>query len=134
MKKVIFPCLILFFCSIIRLSAQSSIVHPIVLDQLQKEVSTLTELTVESVKAVHLKAKPFECKIFPMQVENNLQVILPMSDNFTFRLVDVDGNVLFSHYQIFGENQVNLSHLKANKYFVEISSDKGKIVEEITKT
>ncbi|NND35415.1 MAG: T9SS type A sorting domain-containing protein, partial [Saprospiraceae bacterium] len=62
------------------------------------------------------------------------QVVLPLTENFTFRLVDSAGNVLFSHYQIFGENQVNLSHLKADKYFVEISSDKGKIVEKITKT
>lgn len=78
--------------------------------------------------------KPFECKVFPREVQSSLQVILPISEVFTLRLVDEKGNVLFVHYQIFGENQVNLGHLKAAKYFVEISSSKGKIVEEITKT
>lgn len=78
--------------------------------------------------------KPFECKIFPRQVKSSLQVILPMSEVFTLRLVDETGNLLLAHYEIFGENQVNLSHLKAAKYFVEISSKKGKIVEEILKT
>ena len=78
--------------------------------------------------------RPFECRIFPREVQSSLQVILPISEIFTLRLVDEKGNVLFAHYQIFGENQVNLSHLKAAKYFVEISSSKGKIIEEITKT
>ena len=78
--------------------------------------------------------KPFECQIFPREVQSSLQVILPISEVFTLRLVDEKGTVLFAHYQIFGENQVNLGHLKAAKYFVEISSSKGKIIEEITKT
>lgn len=78
--------------------------------------------------------KPFKCKIFPAQVKSSLQVHLPLTDNFTLRLVDASGNILFTHMQIFGENHVNLGHLKADRYYVEITSDKGKIVEEIVKT
>ncbi len=88
----------------------------------------------EMITARTTNTKPFRCQIFPVHVESNLQVILPLQENFTLRLVDEEGNILFSHYQIFGENQVNLSHLKAAKYFVEITSSKGTVIEQIIKT
>ncbi len=97
---------------------------------LQEKGDTLAS-TNDSITSV---MKPFECRIFPTEVKSHLQVILPMGEDFTLRLVDENGNILFSHYQIFGENQVNLDHLRAAKYFVEISSSRGKIIEEITKT
>jgi hypothetical protein len=78
--------------------------------------------------------KPFKCSIFPKEVKSYLQVVLPMDQNFSLRLIDSNGQILFHHLQIFGENQVNLGHLKADKYFLEISSPMGQIREEITKT
>ena len=87
-----------------------------------------------SLDISHVAVKPFDYEIFPTQVESKLQVVLPATEVFTMRLVDEDGNVLFTHFQIFGENQVNLGHLKAAKYFVELSCPKGKVVQEITKT
>ncbi|MCB0685670.1 MAG: T9SS type A sorting domain-containing protein [Saprospiraceae bacterium] len=91
-------------------------------------------VTDTSTSITHVEVKPFEYQIYPAQVKSKLQIILPASENFTMRLVDEQGNVLLSHFQIFGENQLNLGHLKAAKYFVEISSPKGKVIEEITKT
>ncbi|MBK8506566.1 MAG: hypothetical protein IPL46_32840 [Saprospiraceae bacterium] len=94
-------------------------------DQTQEDTDLIINISADLSNTM---IKPFECQIFPREVQSSLQVILPISDVFTLRLVDEKGNVLFAHYQIFGENQVNLSHLKAAKYFVEISSSKGKIV------
>jgi len=115
------------------------------------QVKGFTQITTKSVPVIimeedtdliddasedlsHMMVKPFEYQIFPTEVDSKLQVVLPTTEIFTLRLVDENGNVLFSHYQIFGENQVNLGHLKAAKYFVELSCPKGKVVQEITKT
>ncbi len=115
-------------CSIVG-AQEESILRSIEIDYPQTEIDKVID------RQVPLKViKPFQYEIYPSQVDNNLQVILPLTDNFTLRLVDQKGKVLFSHFQIFGENQVNLGHLKADTYLVEISSTKGKIIEEITKT
>lgn len=96
----------------------------------QEDASLLTD----TVTRKQANPRPFDYRVFPSEVDSKLQIILPTSENFTMRLVDEDGNVLLSHYQIFGENQLNLGHLKAARYFVELSCPKGKVVEPITKT
>jgi hypothetical protein len=130
MKKFLLPLILLpVLLSEISLWSQST--PDTMKSDLQEKGDTLAS-TNDSVLTPVMK--PFECRIFPTEVKSHLQVILPMGEDFTLRLVDENGNILFSHYQIFGENQVNLDHLRAAKYFVEISSSRGKIVEEITKT
>ncbi len=104
------------------------------LETLPNQIEVIDSSGYQITIAQTAHTKPFRCQIFPVHVESNLQVILPLQENFTLRLVDEEGNILFSHYQIFGENQVNLSHLKAAKYFVEITSSKGTVIEQIIKT
>ena len=104
------------------------------LEILPDQIEGMDSSGYEMTTVLTANTKPFRCQIFPVHVESNLQVILPLQENFTLRLVDEEGNILFSHYQIFGENQVNLSHLKAAKYFVEITSSKGTVIEQIIKT
>jgi hypothetical protein len=132
MNRILFP--IFFFLLGFSLQAQ---VYPSLVSicELERSISSSVE-TLSQIPELKPRRiiRPFECKIYPVLVESKLQVVLPVTENYTLRLVDSQGKVLFSHYQIFGENQVNLGHLKAAKYFVEISSDKGMIVEKITKT
>lgn len=130
MKKFLVP-LILLAVLLSEISLWSQSKPDTMKSDLQEKGDTLVSTNDNVLTPV---MRPFECRIFPTEVKSHLQVILPMGEEFTLRLVDENGNILFSHHQIFGENQVNLDHLRAAKYFVEISSSHGKIVEEITKT
>lgn len=126
--RLLISLLFLAFFTQIRLVAQVLPKMPSIFIQEDQPVLNDTILVKEA------RIKPFEYQVYPVEVDSKLQIILPTSENFTMRLVDESGNVLLSHYQIFGENQLNLGHLKAAKYFVELSCPKGKVVEEITKT
>lgn len=132
MNRILFPSFFLIIGFSLNAQVYPSLVS---ICELERSISSSVEALsqIEELRPRRV-VRPFECRIYPVLVESNLQVVLPITENYTLRLVDSDGKVLFSHYQIFGENQVNLGHLKADKYFVEISSDKGMIVEKITKT
>lgn len=127
--KIILPLVFYYLSAQISLFSQVTPKTPVI--QIEEDTDAINTITNDLAET---SVRPFEYKVFPERVDSKLQIILPTTENFTMRLVDEDGNVLFSHYQIFGENQVNLGHLKAAKYFVELSCPRGKVVQEITKT
>lgn len=76
---------------------------------------------------------PFQYQIFPQRTSDYLQLDLPEDDDFVLRVFDRRGNVMISHDQLYGYNQLNIKHLPSGIYRVRVTSSAGVVEEWIAK-
>ena len=71
------------------------------------------------------KVALFDYSIEPMYFTQHLQLSLPNEENFVMEIKDEEGQVVMSHQQMYGDNQLNLSHLAPGVYVVKLTCAMG---------
>lgn len=71
------------------------------------------------------KVALFDYSITPMYFTENVQLSLPSEENFLMEIKNEEGQVVMSHKQMFGDNQLNLSHLAPGVYIVKLTCAMG---------
>ena len=83
----------------------------------QEEFSTIDPQTT-SLRA-------FDYFVAPRQVKDRVLVQLPDENTFGVALKNTNGDVLLEEPELFGDNQINVSHLVSGFYYLEIKSTAG---------
>lgn len=79
------------------------------------------------------KVALFDYAISPMYFTDKLLLSLPAAENFQMEIKDEQGLIVMTHNQMFGENQLNLSHLVPGVYIIKLSCAMGMVEDTVIK-
>ncbi|NND08288.1 MAG: T9SS type A sorting domain-containing protein [Saprospiraceae bacterium] len=75
----------------------------------------------------------FDYAVSPMYFTDKLQLSLPSEENFHMEIKNEQGVTVMAHSQMFGDNQLNLSHLAPGVYIIKLTCAMGMVKDTVIK-
>ena len=75
----------------------------------------------------------FDYAISPMYFTDKLQLSLPSTEDFQMEIKNEQGVIVMVHNQMFGDNQLNLSHLPPGEYVIKLICAMGMVEDTVIK-